>query len=94
MSITHAIFYNMNKKFTWSTTERGDKAILYNKMLYGIKRTTRPRKNRYIQDDNKLILAKKKFIQDKDFDAYQKVLSVSHRYIDVIKHVGDSSDEE
>ena len=34
------------------------------------RRTTRPRKGRYIRDDNKLILAKKIYIQDKDFHAY------------------------
>ena len=59
------------------------------------KRTTRPRKGKYIQDDNKLMLAKKKYIQDEDFDAYQKTLrAVSHRYIKIIKDAKDSSDEE
>ncbi|CAF4475491.1 unnamed protein product, partial [Rotaria sp. Silwood2] len=36
------------------------------------RRTTRPRKGKYIRDDNKRILAKKIYIQDKDFHAYQK----------------------
>ena len=59
------------------------------------KRTTRPRKGRYIQDDNKLMLAKKEYIQDEDFDSYQKVLrTVSHRYIHIIKDANDSSAEE
>ncbi|CAF1545159.1 unnamed protein product [Rotaria sordida] len=59
------------------------------------KRTTRPRKRKYIQDDNKLMLAKKKYIQDEDFDAYQKTLrTVSHRYIHILKDAKDSSDEE
>ena len=44
--------------------------------------TARSRKGRYMRDDNKLILAKKVYIQDKDFHAYQKVLrSITHRYI-------------
>ena len=41
------------------------------------------------------MLAKQKFLQDVDFDAYQKVLrTISHHYMDVIKEVKDSSDEE
>ncbi len=28
----------MDNNFSWSTTERGDKAILYNNYLYGLKR--------------------------------------------------------
>ena len=28
----------MNTNFTWSTTERGEKAILYNNYLYGLRR--------------------------------------------------------
>ncbi len=63
--------------------------------LLGQQRTTRPRKARNIHDDEKLLLAKRKYIQDQDFDAYQKVLrSISHRYIDVLKDAKDSSDEE
>ncbi|CAF1594245.1 unnamed protein product, partial [Didymodactylos carnosus] len=59
------------------------------------KRTTRPRKGRYIHDDTKLILAKQKYIQSKDIDAYKTVLrSISHRYIRVLKDSKDSSDEE
>ena len=37
------------------------------------KRSTRSRKARYARDDEKLKLAKAKYMQDKDFDAYQKV---------------------
>ena len=41
------------------------------------------------------MLAKKIYIQDEDFDSYQKVLrTVSHRYIHIIKVVNDSSAEE
>jgi hypothetical protein len=59
------------------------------------KRTARPRKARNIRDDEKLLLAKRQYIQDQDFDTYQKVLrSISHRYIDVLKDAKDSSDEE
>ncbi|CAF2885444.1 unnamed protein product [Rotaria sp. Silwood2] len=59
------------------------------------KRTTRPRKAKNIRDDEKLKSAKTKYIQDQDFNAYQKVLrSISHRYIDVLKDAKDSSDEE
>ncbi|CAF1310902.1 unnamed protein product [Didymodactylos carnosus] len=59
------------------------------------KRTTRPRKTKNIRDGVKLKLAKTKDIEDKDFDSYQKVLrALSHRYIDVIKDAGDSSDED
>ena len=29
---------SMNTNFTWSTTERGEKAILYNNYLYGLRR--------------------------------------------------------
>ncbi|UJR23426.1 hypothetical protein I4U23_026431 [Adineta vaga] len=59
------------------------------------KRTTRPRKGKYIQDDNKLMMGKKKYIQDSDFVFYQKFLrSVSHRYIDILKNTKDNSDEE
>ena len=59
------------------------------------KRTTRPRKARNIPGDEKLLLAKRKYVQDQDFDAYQKVLrSISHRYIDALKDAKDSSDEE
>ena len=35
---------------------------------------TKPRKRRYIHDDNGLSLAKKLYIQDKNFDVYQKVV--------------------
>ena len=57
--------------------------------------TTRPRKGKYIQDDIKLMSAKKSYIYDNDFDAYQKVLrSISHRYIKIIKDAKDSTDEE
>jgi len=39
-----------------------------------------------IRDDEKLKSAKRVYIQDQDFNAYQKVLrSISHRYIDVLK---------
>ena len=49
------------------------------------RRTTRPRKGKYIQDNIKLMSAKKSYIHDNDFDAYQKVLrSISHRYIKII----------
>jgi hypothetical protein len=48
-----------------------------------------------IRDDEKVKLAKRKYIQDQDFNSYQKVLrSLSHRYIDVLKDAEDSSDEE
>ncbi|CAF3864671.1 unnamed protein product [Rotaria sordida] len=59
------------------------------------KRTTRRRKGRLIQDDNKLMYAEKKYVQDKDFGAYQKTLrSISHHYIHIIKDAKDSSDEK
>ncbi|CAF1585882.1 unnamed protein product [Didymodactylos carnosus] len=59
------------------------------------KRITRPRKMKNICDDVKLKLAKTKYIEDEDFDRYQKVLrALSHRYIDVIKDAGDSNDED
>ena len=59
------------------------------------RRTTRPRKGKYIQDNIKLMSAKKSYIHDNDFDAYQKVLrSISHRYIKIIKDAKDSTDEE
>ena len=59
------------------------------------RRTTRSRKGRYIRDDNKLILAKKIYIQDKYFHAYQKVLrSITHRCIDVLQVAEDGGDEE
>ncbi|CAF1154928.1 unnamed protein product [Rotaria sordida] len=59
------------------------------------KRSTRSRKARYARDDEKLKLAKTKYMQDKDFDAYQKVLrALSHRYINVIEDATDSSDED
>ena len=59
------------------------------------RRTTRPRKGKYIQNDIKLMSTKKSYIHDNDFDAYQKVLrSISHRYIKIIKDAKDSSDEE
>ena len=48
-----------------------------------------------IHDDEKLKLAKRKYIQDQDFNSYQSVLrSLSHRYIDVLQDAKDSSDEE
>ena len=48
-----------------------------------------------MRDDEKLKLGKNKYILDKDFDAYQKVLrSISHRYIDILKDTIDSSNEE
>jgi hypothetical protein len=150
----------MDVKFTWSTTGRGEKAILYNNYLYRLKRENKngsliylctfkscsriltlkdnvlmnpngekhnhdPKlsenvqdvlcglkrriitdidqpitkiyddKVKNIQDDIKLISAKKLYIHDSDFDAYQKVLrSISHRYIKIIKDAKDSSDEE
>ncbi len=38
-----------------------------------------------MRDDEKLKSAKRVYIQDQDFNAYQKVLrSISHRYIDVL----------
>ena len=39
------------------------------------KRTTRSRKIKNIRDDEKLKIAKTKYIQDQDFNAYQKVYS-------------------
>ncbi|CAF0929766.1 unnamed protein product [Didymodactylos carnosus] len=57
------------------------------------KRTTRPRKIKNIHDDEKFKLAKTKYIEDKDFDSYQKVLrALSHWYTDVIKDAADSGD--
>ena len=38
----------MDKNFTWSTTERGDKAILYNNYLYGLKRVNQNRTLIYV----------------------------------------------
>ena len=59
------------------------------------KRTTRSRKIKNIRDDEKLKIAKTKYIQDQDFNAYQKVLrTISHRYIFVIKDDKESSDED
>ncbi|CAF1017368.1 unnamed protein product [Rotaria sp. Silwood1] len=58
-------------------------------------RTTRPRKAIDIRDDAKLKAAKLKSLQDQDFESYGKVLrSICHRYIDVLIHSKDSSDEE
>ena len=58
-------------------------------------RTTRSRKIKNIRDDEKLKIAKTKYIQDQDFNAYQKVLrAISHRYIFVIKDAKESSDED
>ena len=37
----HSTFQNMNTNFTWTTTERGEKAILYNNYLYRFKRENR-----------------------------------------------------
>ena len=59
------------------------------------RRTSRPRKGKYVQDDNKLMSAKKEYIENQNFDVYQKVLqTISRRYIDIVKDVKDSSDEE
>jgi hypothetical protein len=39
-----------------------------------------------MRDDEKLKSAKRVYIQDQDFNAYENVLrSISHRYIDVVK---------
>ena len=60
-----------------------------------IKRTTRSRKIKNIHDDEKLKIAKIKYSQAQDFNAYQKVLrAISHRYIYVIKDAKDSNDED
>ena len=57
--------------------------------------TTKPRKRINILDDEKLKPAEIKYIQNQDFNAYQKVLrSISHRCIDVLKDTKNSSDEE
>ncbi len=38
-----------------------------------------PRKVKNVRDDEKLKLAKRKYIQDQDFNSYQKVVrSISH----------------
>ena len=59
------------------------------------KRSTRSRKARYAPDDEKVKLAKAKYMQDKHFDAYQKVLrTLYHRYINVIEDAIDNSDED
>ena len=34
----HTVFFTMNTNFTWSTTEKGEKAILYNNYLYRFRR--------------------------------------------------------
>ncbi|CAF2181637.1 unnamed protein product [Rotaria magnacalcarata] len=58
-------------------------------------RTTRPKKAINIRDGAKLKAARLKYLQDQDFDSYRKVLcSICHRYIDVLSHSKDSSDEE
>ena len=59
------------------------------------KRTTRSRKIKKIRDDEKLKIAKTKYIQDQNFNAYQKVLrAISRQYIFVIKDAKESSDED
>ena len=112
----------MNTNFTWSTTEKGEKAILYNGYLYRLrrenqngsliyvctfkwysrtitlknnsryeqeqaqKRTTRRRKGKYIQDDNKLMIAKKKYTQDEDLshsEAYKKCIIENYQKIEL-----------
>ena len=56
---------------------------------------TKPRKPINIRDDEKRKSAKIKYIQDQDFNAYEKVLrSISHRYIDILKDTTNSSDDE
>ncbi|CAF4835054.1 unnamed protein product, partial [Rotaria sp. Silwood1] len=78
--------------WTWfnEVKSSGESVICRYELEQAQKRTTRPRKAKYTQDDNKLMLAKTKYIQDEDFDAYQKTLrAVSHRYIHVIKDAKD-----
>jgi hypothetical protein len=59
------------------------------------RRTTRPRRRKYIKDDLKLMCAKKRYSENHDYDSYQKILrTISHRYIDIVKDAKDSSDEE
>ena len=59
------------------------------------KRITRSRKIKNIRDDEKLKIAKTKYIQDQDFNTYQKVFrAISHWYIFVIKNAKESSDED
>ena len=56
--------------------------------------TKKPRKPINMRDDEKLKSAKIKYIQDQDFNAYQKVLrSSSHHYIDVLTDTKHSSDK-
>ena len=56
---------------------------------------TKPRKSINILDDEKLKSAKIRYMQDQDFNAYQKVLqSISHRSIDVLRDSTNSSDGE
>ena len=56
---------------------------------------TRPRKARCVRDDEELMSAKAKYLQDKDFDGDPKVLrALSHRYINVIEDARDNSDED
>ena len=39
-------------------------------------------KNKNLRDDEKVKIAKTRYIQDQNFDAYQKVLrAISHRYL-------------
>ena len=41
------------------------------------------------------MLVKRNYAQDKEFNAYSKVLrTVSHRYIDILKDAKNTSDEE
>jgi hypothetical protein len=93
----------MNTNFTWSTTERGEKTILYNNHLYGLRRENKNGSFVYIctfKSCSRTVTLKDNTIiksngLDHNHGAYQKVLrSISHRYIDVIQDAKDSSDEE
>ena len=56
---------------------------------------TRSKETRYARDDEKLKVAKAKYMQYMGFDTCQKVLhALFHRYINVIEDARDNSDED
>ena len=85
----------MKKQFVNEVRSSEESAMCRYEQEQVQKRTTRSRKIKNIRDDEKLKIAKTKYIQDKGFNAYQKVLrAISHRYIFVIKDAKESRDED
>ncbi|CAF2716925.1 unnamed protein product [Rotaria sp. Silwood2] len=112
----------MDTKFAWSTTKKGEQAILYNNYLYHLKRENKNTSSLYVctfkSCSRSITLKNNVIIKSNDenhnhepklsenvqrvfcglkrrvLDDVDQPITISHRYIYIIKDTKDSSDEE